>query len=138
MALPILVVTIEVRIGEINGSAYISIPQAHLERAMPKILKAQAANNKAKTTSSKVIEKSLSNVKLDCTAILGRATVTMKDIIGIQCGDVIRLDSSQAHEVEFWVGDRLFATGTPGQCGRKVGIKLNKIVANELIAENAA
>ena len=125
----VIAICYEVRAGEIAGMMHICLPYSTTQNLLPvekepKTLSTTVATSSAKT--QQILHESLQEVPIECKAILGRTSLSTKDIIHLQAGDVIRLDEQINSEVEFWVGEKLAYAGTPGQTGSNVGLRITR------------
>lgn len=66
----------------------------------------------------------LKKVKVDVKAILGRATLTMKELRNLQKGDVLTLDSSLDSPIEVKLADDITLYAQPGVANKKMCTQL--------------
>lgn len=121
-----VVCSFEVTIGSVTGMMSMCLPGIALEPILPSLAQSRLAGANAKQSSEAAvaIEQSLQDVPLDCTAILGRTTLTMEEVVGLQEGDIITIKGKPGNDVELWVGDKKAFTGAVGRTGRNVGLKI--------------
>jgi flagellar motor switch/type III secretory pathway protein FliN len=60
-----------------------------------------------------VLARRLNDVTVDAAVILGRARTTVRGLLELQIGDVVRLDTSPETPVDLCVGDVLYGRGIP-------------------------
>ena len=121
----------EIRTGSIPGMLNICLPYSLIKKLLP----AEIESDTYKTTIStdeqqQLLHDCLQEVPLECKAILGRTTLSTRDVINLQEGDIIRLDDHIQSEAEFWVGEKLAYKGTPGTAGANIGFKITNGLAN--------
>lgn len=68
--------------------------------------------------------KSLSVVSTDLKAFLGGTTVTVKDLMNLNSGDVVRLDENENDHAIIYIGDRKKFLAEPGRSGKMKAIKI--------------
>lgn len=126
----VVIITINTQIGEIEGFVNICIPCLMLEPISSKL------NTKFWFTSS---ERSLPDEKVESlknivettavpvSAYVGKSDVTIRDIMGLQVGDVIPLDTNKNKDYEIYVGSRLKFFGRPGMLGNRLAVKITEL-----------
>ena len=125
---PVLVACYEVDLGEANGSMSVCIPAGAVEAVLPSLTASKAIESAPKQTAAaaEALHESLAEMALTCKAVLGRTALTAADVIGLQEGDIIRLDAKPSSELEFWVGERQAYSGVCGRSGGKLGIRITR------------
>lgn len=125
----VYIATFEMRVGSTPSLMNICLPFSLVKKLLP-AKNASASSTQPEVSSSPEIQQllsdSLQEVSLECKAILGRTTLSTRDIINLQEGDIIRLDDNINSEVEFWVGEKLAYSATPGQSGSNIGLKITR------------
>lgn len=129
---PVLVCAYEVRIGQTSGMMSVCVPASAVEAILPSLSAGRQVNTSSRQTPAVVdaLRESLEEVQMECTAILGRTTLTMGDIVNLYEGDIIRLETGPESEIEFWVGDKQTAFAIPGRSGRKLGLRVTRLAKN--------
>ncbi len=123
-------ITLNLKIGEVEGFLNICIPHIVIEPILPKLsTKFWFANiNKQTTDEDKyVLEKRLVKSTVDVSVELGYTYITVKEFIELQLGDVIVLDNSSTKELEMKVGSKHKYFGVPGTVKNKVAFKITRI-----------
>lgn len=123
-------ITLNLKIGEIEGFLNICIPHIVIEPILPKLsTKFWFANiSKQATDMDKlVIEKRLVNTSVNVAVELGYTHITVGEFLELQLGDVILLDNSANQELEIKVGNRHKYYGVPGTVKNKVAIKITRV-----------
>ena len=77
------------------------------------------------------IERGVQNTSVPVKAVLGRTTVTVRDVLELQAGDVLALDTGVNDELEVRVGDLLKFYGIPGVKKNRVAVRITKAVKKE-------
>ena len=66
----------------------------------------------------------LGHVPVDMAADLGHARLTLRDVLGMQVGDVLRLDRSVGQAIPFKIGRRPGFEGRPGLSGNRLSVRI--------------
>jgi flagellar motor switch protein FliM len=66
----------------------------------------------------------LGHVPVDMAADLGHARLTLRDVLGMQVGDVLRLDRSVGQAIPFKIGRRPGFQGRPGLSGNRLSVRI--------------
>jgi flagellar motor switch protein FliM len=77
------------------------------------------------------IEKGVQSTSVPVKAVLGRTTVTVRDVLELQPGDVMTLDTGVNEELEVRVGDLLKFYGIPGVKKNKVAVRITRVAKKE-------
>lgn len=123
-------ITLNLKIGEVEGFLNICIPHIVIEPILPKLsTKMWFANISKQTTEEDkfVIEKRLTNTSVNVNVELGHTHITVKEFLELQLGDVIMLDNSAEKELEIKVGDKQKYYGVPGTVKNKVAVKITRV-----------
>jgi len=129
---PVLVCAYEVTVGQTVGMMSVCVPAGAVEAILPNLSAGRTVGTTSRQTPAVVdaLRESLDEVQVECSAILGRATLTMGDVVNLREGDIIRLDTGPESEVEFWVGEAQACLAIPGRSGRKLGLRVTKVINN--------
>jgi flagellar motor switch protein FliM len=120
----VITVAIDVRVGEHVGVITLCLPHLTLEPILDKL----SAHNWFKVQSREIrpadaaaIESVVGEARVPVSVELGRTELTVGDILGLNPGDVIVLDSRLTDPVRVMVGNQSKFLGSPGQVrGRMV------------------
>ncbi len=127
----VLIIT-EVTIGSVSGTINFCIPCINLESILEQLSQnkkngKRAADSKEDTNK----ETMLSNVKrtpLVGDAVFGGTMLTLKDVMNLQVGDVIKIDQDVRSEVRIDIGGRTWFYGIPGLHRNKKVIKVSRVL----------
>lgn len=130
----VAIVVIEVTLNELKGNVNICMPAASLEEIL-KVFDSRYVKNNKKTDQKqqeknrKVILQSLKDTPLTVSAVLGKAKVTLKDLLELQDGDVIQLDSTAKGDSVLLNVEKLnWFAGTVGEKKKKYAVKIGKVL----------
>lgn len=127
-------ITLSAKIGEVEGMINICIPYPVLEAILPKLSTKYwfAMREKAFTEESKqALEKKIEGTLIPVRAVLGGAVLTVADIVELQAGDVIQLDTNINHDLKVYVGDIYKFKARPGVKKNRVSIKVTGVIREE-------
>lgn len=113
----IAIVTLNVKIGEIEGHMNICLPYFTLEDIMDKLNTKYWFSTMQENDDEnyeEYIEALIKRVTVPVKAVLGKSTVSVTDFVNLQVGDIIRLDSRIDEELKIYVGNIKKFTALPG------------------------
>lgn len=130
----IAIVTINLKIGEVEGLMNICLPFATLEPVMDRLntkfwYSSIKKNDEVQYTEA--IEALISKAPIPIKAYLGRSTVSVRDFTNLQVGDIIRLDSRVEEELEVYVGSIHKFAAVPGASGNKYAVRVTSVIREE-------
>src|SRR5699024_4426844 len=102
----VVVVSLNTKIGEVSGMINICIPHIVLEPIVPKLTAhywMQAGTKKRDPKTYSEISELVRDVDVTATAILGKATITLKDLVYLKPGDLMSLEQSIEDPLQFVV-----------------------------------
>lgn len=123
-------ITLNLKIGEVEGYINICIPHIVIEPILPKLsTKFWFANiSKEVTKEDKIVlEKRVINSLVNVNVELGHTYITVGEFLELQLGDVIRLDHNPNEELEIKIGNRHKYFGQPGTIKNKVAVQITRI-----------
>ena len=118
----IAIVTINLKIGDVEGLMNICLPYTTLEPVMDKLnTKYWFSTMKEKDSNSyeAAIENIIDNALIPMKAVLGTSKINVQDFVNLQLGDVIRLDRKVDDELEVYVGNIKKFKALPGYSDNK-------------------
>ncbi|MEA4962755.1 Flagellar motor switch protein FliM [bioreactor metagenome] len=126
----IALITLNVKIGAVEGAMHICIPHIVIEPIIEKLSTKFWFSGVTKDISVNEIhnlERRIENTFLPLNVVLGKSFLNVKDVLNLQIGDVILLDKSSNEELEVFVGNRLKYYCYPGLKKNKVAVKITRI-----------
>ena len=130
----IALVSINIRIGDVEGLMNVGLPFMTLEPVMDKL------NTKFWYSSIKkgdeaeyaeLIQDMISKAPVPIKAYLGKSTVSVQDFTNLQIGDIIRLDSKVDKELDVYVGNIRKFTALPGASGKQYAVRVTSVIGEE-------
>lgn len=130
----IAIVTINLKIGDVEGLMNICLPYTTLEPVMDKLnTKYWFSTMKEKDSNSyeAAIENIIDNALIPMKAVLGTSKINVQDFVNLQLGDIIRLDRKVDDELEVCVGNIKKFKALPGYSDNKYAVRVTEILREE-------
>jgi len=130
----IAIVTISIKIGDVEGFMNICLPYITLEPVMDKLNTKFWYSNmqeRAGMEYADTIESLISKAIVPVKAILGKSIISVNDFSGLQPGDIIRLDTKVNQELDVYVGDIKKFTALPGSTGEDYAVRITSVIREE-------
>ena len=130
----IAIVTMNVKIGDVEGHMNVCLPFFTLEDVMDKLNTKYWFSTMQKESTenySESLEAMLKRVDVPVRAVLGKSLVSVNDFINLQLGDVIRLGTGVALEMDVYVGNIKKFTALPGSNGDKYAVRVMSVIREE-------
>jgi flagellar motor switch protein FliM len=64
-------------------------------------------------------------------AVLGNSAISVNDFMGLQIGDIIRLDTKVDEELDIYVGNIKKFTALPGASGDNYAVRITTVIREE-------
>ena len=130
----IAIVTINLKIGDVEGLMNICLPYTTLEPVMDKLnTKYWFSTMKEKDSNSyeAAIENIIDTALIPMKAVLGTSKINVQDFVNLQLGDIIRLDRKVDDELEVYVGNIKKFKALPGYSDNKYAVRVTEILREE-------
>lgn len=130
----IAIVTINLKIGDVEGLMNICLPYLTLEDVMDKLnTKYWYSNTKTKKELQYKdnIEMLINHAPMPVKAVLGNSIISVDDFINLQVGDIIRLDNRADNELSVYVGNIEKFKALPGSSGDNYAVQITEIIREE-------
>ncbi len=130
----IAIVTINIKIGDVEGLMNVCLPYLTLEDIMDKLNTKywySTMQDKDERQYVDAIETLISKAPIPMKAVLGNSTISVSDFSGLQVGDIIRLDTKVNQELDVFVGNIKKFTALPGSSGDKYAVRITSVIREE-------
>ncbi len=130
----IAIITINLKIGDVEGLVNVCLPFTLLEPVMDKLnTKFWFSNMQEKdpTMYDDVIENIISRTKVPIKAILGESKVNVSDFVNLQVGDIIKIDKKVNQELDVYVGNIKKFNALPGYFEDKYAVRITDVIREE-------
>ncbi len=128
------IVTVNVKIGDVEGLMNICLPYITLEPVMDKLnTKFWYSNLQEKNDMiyGDTIEHLISKAIIPIRVVLGKSVISVSDFATLQPGDIIRLDTKVNQELNVYVGDIHKFTALPGSSGKDYAVRITEVIKEE-------
>ena len=130
----IAIITINVKIGDVEGLMNICLPYITVEEVIDKLnTKYWYANMQQydEVDYADAIEVLIRKAQIPVKAVLGTSTVSVSDFSMLQVGDIIRLDRGAEEELDVFVGNIKKFTALPGSSGENYAVRITEVIREE-------
>lgn len=127
----IAIVTLNMKIGEVEGFMNVCLPFFTLENVMDKLnTKYWYANMQERNEEDyeEYIETLIKRVDVPVKAVLGKSEVAVNDFLNLQVGDIIRLDTGVEDDLTVYVGNIKKFTALPGSSKDKYAVRVTSVI----------
>jgi flagellar motor switch protein FliM len=131
----VILMTMEVNIGESSGTLCICIPYVVLEPVANKLSSRSWFSGRKQTEDSKkdnAMEVHIKKVDLPITAFLGSARLKVSEILSLETSDVVPLHKRKDDEIEVFVCGKPMYLGRPGTHRNHRAFKVTEVIGGDL------
>lgn len=130
----IALVTLNITIGDVEGLINICLPYLTLETVMDKLNTKywySSLQDKDEQEYTETIQALISKAPMPMKAVLGTSTISVNDFLGLQLGDIVRLDTKVDQELDIYVGNIMKFTALPGASGDNYAVRITSVIREE-------
>ena len=130
----IAIVTLNVKIGDVEGFMNVCLPYITLESIMDKLNTKywfSTMQEVSDETYQEYIEAMIKRVDIPMKAVLGKSVISVMDFSTLQVGDIIRLDNRVDDELEVYVGNLKKFTALPGVNKENYAVRITSVIREE-------
>lgn len=130
----IAIITINLKIGDVEGLMNVCLPYMTLEDVMDKLNTKywySTMQERDEKGYMDAIEAMISKAPMPVKAVLGNSSISVNDFINLQVGDIIRLDTKVNEELQVYVGNIKKFTALPGASGEKYAVRVTSVIREE-------
>ena len=130
----IAIVTLNVKIGDVDGFMNVCLPFSTVEDVMDKLnTKFWYSTMKEGSDEdySQYVEAMIRRVDAPIKAQLGRSVISVNDFVNLQVGDIIRLDTKATDELSVYVGNIKKFTAMPGKSDDNYAVRITSVIREE-------
>ena len=128
------VVTMDIKIGDVQGLMNICIPYTVVEPVIDKINTKywySTADVKSNEAYREMIEETLGRAQIPVRAIMGRSAISVNDFIHLQVGDIIKVDTKLEDDLDVYVGNIKKFSALPGSHNDAYAVKIQSVYRDE-------
>ncbi|MBO6112532.1 MAG: flagellar motor switch protein FliM [Lachnospiraceae bacterium] len=130
----IAIVTLNIKIGDVEGLMNVCLPYFTLESIMEKLNTKFWFSTMQDTSDENYVEHMedlIKHVQIPIMAILGESSITVTDFVNLQVGDIIRLDSRVAQDMDVYVGNIRKFKALPGSTKDSYAVRVTEVIREE-------
>ncbi|MDD4112083.1 MAG: flagellar motor switch protein FliM [Herbinix sp.] len=130
----ISIITLNIKIGNIEGMMNICLPYVCLEQVIDKLNTKywySTMQSRDDKSYNDLIEIAISRARVPLRAVLGKSTISVNDFMNMQRGDIIKLNSKVDDELNVYVGNLNKFTALPGASAGTYAVKISSIIRGE-------
>ncbi len=130
----IAIVSLNVKMGDAEGFMNICLPYFTLEDVMDQLNTKywfSTMQKDDKVNYEEHIEALIKRIDVPIKAILGKSQVSVNDFLGLQVGDIIRLEARVDSEMEVYVGNIKKFTALPGSSRDQYAVRVTSVIREE-------
>lgn len=127
----IAIVTMNVRIGDVEGFMNICLPYFTLEDIMDRLNTKYWFSTMQKDDTEDYeehIEALIKRIDVPVKAVLGKSQVSVSDFLNLQQGDIIRLDTKVDSEMDVYVGNIKKFKALPGSSKEQYAVRVTSVI----------
>ena len=130
----IAIVTLNMKIGDVEGMINICLPFFTLEDVMDKLNTKYWFSTMQENHDEhyeEYIESMIRRVEIPIKAVLGKSEISVNDFLNLQVGDCIRLNSRVDNDMDVYVGNIKKFTALPGTEKDSYAVQITSVIREE-------
>lgn len=122
--------TLVIKINDSEGMMNFCIPHISLEPILPKLTTKFWFSNikKEESNNAELIKDKISKTYIPLTAQIGSTTITVKDFLNFEVGDIILIDKKYKEPIDVLIDKKVKFRGIPGIKNNKYSIRITQVV----------
>ncbi|MGE9840652.1 flagellar motor switch protein FliM [Selenomonas bovis] len=129
----VVIVTIQMKIGDVEGMMNICIPYLVLEPIMSKLtttfwVASSVSKEDANPKQVEMLQKKIERTRVPVIVELGRLDISIQEFLTLGFGDVLQLDTKVKDELPVLVGKRPKFKCRPGMAGKNMAVQITRII----------
>ncbi len=128
----VVIVTIQMKVGDVEGMMNICIPYLVLEPIMSKLTTtywvASSVSKDDDPEQVKILQKKIKRTEVPFVVQLGSLDITINEFLPLGFGDVLQMDTKVEDNLICLVGHRPKFYCRPGTSGKKMAVQITKVI----------
>lgn len=133
----VVIVTIQMKVGEVEGMMNICIPYLVLEPVMSKLTTtfwvASSVSKDDDPEQVKILQRKIERTRVPFTVEMGDINITISEFLTLGFGDVLQLDTKVDDELKCRIGRKAKFYCRPGTSGKKMAVQITRILSEDEI-----
>ena len=129
----VVIITMQTKIGEVEGFINICIPYLVLEPIMSKLTTtfwvASAVAKEEHPEQVDILQKKIERTRIPLVVELGSIDISIREFLTLGFGDVLQLDTKVKEELKCIIGTRPKFYCRPGTFGKKAAVQITRVAA---------
>ena len=130
----VVLITLETKVGDEEGMMNFCIPYLTIEPIISKLSSQFWFSSVRKSSTTQylgTIKQQLTTVDMDVVAEIGTINLSIRDVLSLRCGDVVRLSSVKVGDpLTLSVGNKKKFYCQPGVVGKKMAVQITGKIEN--------
>ena len=131
----VVLVTIHMKIGDVEGMMNICIPYLVLEPVMSKLTTsfwvASSADKESSPEQVAELQRKIERTWVPFSVELGTVDITINEFLTLGFGDVLQLDTLTQNELTCYVGTNPKFRARPGTAGKRMAVQISGIIEGD-------
>jgi flagellar motor switch protein FliM len=130
----VILISLEVRMQNASGLMSICFPYLLLESVITSLSGESWMSSLSASTAEtrSILETEIQDLDLNLTAVIGKTSLSIRDLLQLQRGDVLCLDKQYDSDLSVQINGKTKMAARIGQVGRKKAIKITGIIEKEV------
>ncbi|MBQ7496964.1 MAG: flagellar motor switch protein FliM [Selenomonas sp.] len=133
----VVIVTIQMKVGEVEGMMNICIPYLVLEPVMSKLTTtfwvASSVSKDDDPEQVKILQRKIERTRVPFLVEMGDINITINEFLTLGFGDVLQLDTKVDDELKCRIGRKAKFFCRPGTSGKKMAVQITRILNEDEI-----
>ncbi|GAB1371703.1 flagellar motor switch protein FliM [Candidatus Kapaibacterium sp.] len=139
----VIVISFDVKIGNSSNNFMMNLcfPTFALEEVLAKLNRQQLTTSALKQSKKRlydninIIQQQMAITHLPLVAELGKTSLTVKELLDLNVGDIVKLNNKVNQEIEVLIGTKRKLAARPGSMSGKKAIKITRPLQDEDLVE---
>ncbi len=129
----VVIITLQVKVGSIEGLMNVCIPYLVLEPIMSKLtttfwVAASVANKQDHPEQFELLQRKIRNTSVPVVVELGSIDITIQEFLTLGFNDVLQLDTKVKDELKCIIGKRPKFCCRPGTFGKNAAVQITRVI----------
>lgn len=127
----VVVITMEVKISDSKGMINLCLPYIVLKPILDKLNNFLLFSSEAKGISKQekeLIRQKIEWAKIPIRVSMGTTQISVRDLLYLECGDVIPLDKGINDTLSIYIGEQIKFKGIPGLSGNRMAVQITEVI----------